>query len=112
MSDCDWVTSRVKCSVFEVFSRLRTGVQGDLERRALSLPPDTRMSFKMREEQPPWSDRFTVLRLGDTISDSIEFSYAENTIRVKDAGGRTKITAKLTLNDDGDCRLKVDDQEL
>ena|ERR1017187_7263265 len=112
MPELDWVNARLKCSVFEVFSQLRSGVQDDIDKRNHSLTPDARMNFKMRDESAPSPDRFAVVRLAERASDALEFTCTDNSIYVKTQDGKTILCATPTLNESGECRLKTGEEEL
>jgi hypothetical protein len=111
MPDLDWVTARSKCSGPEVFKRIRAGVFRDLATRNL-FPSEPDMIFKMAEDPNPSEDNFKILRQGHHLEDQLEFRVEGQRIYVKDGSGERIIDAVSLLNHEGECRLKVDEQEL
>ena len=104
----DWVKARAACSLQVVFKELeldtRHDVDGIREER-----PDTAAEFEFLVTD----GGFSVMRQGKMRPDSIDFTLEGDRIVAKDPRlGGTSITATLTLNDNGDCRLKVGNQEL
>lgn len=111
MPDIDWVTARANCSLFEVFHQLRKSVEDDVAARVKLLGEGVvNMTFKMREDGDP--KNFGVLRFSHDGPDSVDFQCSESAILVKDSSGKVKIEARLTLNDEGQCRLKIQNKEI
>jgi|SRR5581483_421786 len=108
--DFDWVKARAECSAEAVFQRLRLSLQADAESR-------TEMLLKANA-----SYGFTTISQGASISVFIQggitepravvFTHTESGISVRDENDKLTIQATLTLNNDGECRLKVADKEL
>lgn len=112
MTDQDfaWVTARHACSPYEVYKQLQTGCEVDVaERNALRVTFE--YGFKM-SPSPPGGNSFRVLRLGQNYSSSVEFKWNEAGISVLADDSAVLLAATLTLNDDGECRLKVNGEEL
>jgi hypothetical protein len=111
--DFRWVTARHACSPFEVHKRLQSGCERDVkERNELQrpVPADSFAAFKIISSEP---DRFSVLREGPSgLNASIAFVCYPTGISVRRDDGTTVVEATLTLNDDGDCRLKAGNSEL
>ena len=48
---------------------------------------------------------------GDRSTERVEFCRCEKTIQVNDKDGKKILEATLTLNDSGECRVKIGGQE-
>jgi hypothetical protein len=107
MSDFDWVTERSNCSTQKVFRSLELGVKADV---------DKRNAFRKNGE-PKWdttsaTERFSVFREGgDGWSKQVVlFSIEGDRIDVSRDGVHL-FGARLTINNKGQCKLKVQGQE-
>lgn len=106
----DWVSKRAACSVNKVFQEIKEGVRKDLATRNAQI-----------ESEPPFEitgngECFFVVRERRQNQNVFKYSYrfeqTETAIRVTNAMNNAPITeATLTLNDAGECRLKVKDGE-
>jgi predicted polyphosphate/ATP-dependent NAD kinase len=104
-----WVKAQQACSPFEVFKLLQIGCQKDAEdRREIALAAGDPVGFKVT----PGGTEFLVLREGNRISSSVLFKWDANGIVVYDAEDRLMLRASLVVNDEGECRLKVEKEEL
>jgi len=101
--DFDWVTERQKCSIFSVFKELERQAKANTEKREASLTEKERQMVSFRFETQSGGSYFAVL--ADNVERIVRFSYQGDRITVK--GDTPDLTITLTLNDDGDCRLKV-----
>lgn len=109
--DFRWVTARHACSPFEVYKLLQSGCERDIEERnALrKSPTDDPFTFKLTTD----GDGFYVLRQGERrIASSVAFNWTEAGISVLGNDRTVFLEATLTLNDEGECRLKVGAEEL
>jgi E3 ubiquitin-protein ligase DOA10 len=106
-SNFDWVRERANCSLGKVFKELELGAQGDIDTINSQRNPDDQIKFSLSKS----SGRFAVVR--ETTSfplESVDFSLADDEIIVNGSG--VNFTATLTLNNKGQCRLKVNGEEL
>ena len=55
---------------------------------------------------------FFVWREGDRISSSVKFEWNDAGITVRNNENAVMLQARPVVNDDGECRLKLKDQEL
>lgn len=104
----NWVERRAECSIVKVFAELEMGVKSDVETKNRVKPQTDETVFHFISS----TERFKVIR--DTKSrspQSVEFSRTEGTI-VVERNGKKLLKATLTLNADGECRLKVGGKEL
>ena len=110
-SDFDWVTVRYSCSPAAVFQKVRLEVEEDVRKRNEQCPKDRGYEFSVVIGHS--ATAFTVLVSGDSIDQKVvKFSLTRRGITVhKDGSSKPNIEASLTLNNDGECRLKIDDSE-
>ena len=106
MENFDWVTARAKCSLVEVFEKLRLQVGVDVQTRN-KLLSDPRDAFSVIESEAKPS--FSVIVPSNPLP-SITFSLSDERIGVSHKG-RLIFEATLTLGDDGECRLKINGKE-
>jgi hypothetical protein len=104
----DWVTKRSQCSFPNVFRELRLEVEDDVKTRNALRPDNSPYEFSVAEN----GDDFTVLLEAEGFHKSVLFSLAEHAIVVRDDAGNTTFEVTLVFNDQGDCRLHVNDKEL
>jgi hypothetical protein len=99
-----WVTATARCSPFEVFKLLQKGAEQDVADRMESRKPNESVAFRLSIVR---QDCFMVLRDGPRISSCIEFTWSESGIQVRGDENQLLLDASLTLNDDGECRLRI-----
>ena len=105
--DFDWVTARASCSGFHFFQKLKDGIRGDV--RAINdIRSGTGVGFTLDAE----GDHLLVLREGKETDDSIRFMWSGNVMCVINGADATILEGSLTLNDEGQCRMKVGEKEL
>ncbi len=104
----DWVTKRSQCSFPNVFKELRLQVEDDVKTRNALRPNNSPYEFSVAEH----GDDFTVLLEAGDFHKSVIFSLAEHAIVVRDDAGNTTFEVTLTFNDEGQCRLHVNEKEL
>ena len=105
--ELDWVAARANCTAFEIFSQLRTEVERDVETRTArsqDLDQSLRRTFLFSAHD---ATTFSVLRNGLPEPSQIQFRLVDQTIIVKDAQNKTMMSAVLSLDDAGDCVLRV-----
>jgi hypothetical protein len=107
MSKFDWVTERSSCSLPKVFKELRLQVEEDVKTRNALRPNNSPYEFSLAEN----GGDFTVLVKAKDARRSVIFSLAEHAILVRDDNGNQMFEVTLTFNDEGDCRLHVNDKE-
>lgn len=103
----DWVTERKKCSALTVFEQLRQDVQQNLA------------AFHDGQERRRWNlisthpEMFTVTgQLERFRNAAVRFMLVGDEMEIEGQNVDVKMTATLTLNDRGQCRLLVDGKEL
>jgi hypothetical protein len=103
----DWITKRFLCSLPNVFKELRLQVEEDVKTRNALRPNNSPYEFSVAEN----GDDFTVLLEAKDVRRSVIFSRAEHAIVVWDDEGKPLFEVTLTFNDQGDCRLHVNQEE-
>ena len=110
-ADFDWVTERHACSPSIIITKLRMQVEKDVEKRKELMTPaeKERMAFSLIDEDR----RFVVQVEGrNHLYRGVKFGLTLTGITVHDvASGKVIHEAALTLSDDGECRLRVEDKE-
>ena len=66
----------------------------------------------VRFKLEPGERNFFVHRSGENVVESLEFIYTESGINVRNEKHEVKLSANLTLNDQGECKLLMDGKEL
>jgi|ERR1700733_5606105 len=111
--DFDWVIARSNCSIAVVFKELELGVIDDLEKAQSLVPPKNQ--WKKFSVTNTIGNRFAASRIDNTLTGFakfVSFSCTDSEIQVLDANDRLLMAATLTLTNEGECKLKVGDQEL
>jgi hypothetical protein len=103
----DWVTKRSLCSLPNVFKELRLQVEEDVKTRNALRPDNSPYGFSVAAS----GDDFTVLLMANDIHRSVIFSLAEHALFVRDDKDTTMFKVTLSFNDQGDCRLHVNEEE-
>jgi hypothetical protein len=110
MTDFNWVAARAECSPIQVAERLRLQIANDLEiRKSLMTPVEQqRYRFSMASE----GRRFSVSVDGNDVYRGVRFSLVSDGIVVHNVVNDALLhEARLTLSNDGECRLKVGEKE-
>jgi hypothetical protein len=106
-SKFDWVTERSSCSLPKVFNTLRLQVEEDVNSRNALRPNNSPYEFSVAEDV----GEFTVLLKTTEASRSVVFNLAEHAIIVRDEQRNPMFEVAASLNDQGECRLKVNGEE-
>jgi hypothetical protein len=112
-SSFDWVKALSQCTLAEAFERLLQDVKVDVEGRNALLPE---RSFKFAVMAPAHNIFRVALVTTDLVGAPqkriVRFYLESDAIEVKDEKDDLIFRATLTLNDEGQCRFRVNDQEL
>lgn len=103
----DWVTARSLCSLATVFETLKLQVQQDVETRNKLRPENAHYKFNFVTK----GDRFTVFLEANLPHWSVQFKLSDKSIQIHDEGDNLLMEATVTLNDDGECRLRINGTE-
>jgi hypothetical protein len=104
----DWVNARCECSLAVVFQQLKMQIDADVEQRNLKRSPTPYYAFSVTST----ISSITVMLNGNGIQPHlILLKLGDKNIAVYDDNNQLMFEASLTLSDDGQCRLKIKDQE-
>jgi hypothetical protein len=102
--DFDWVTALSACSASQIFETLKLQVKSDMEtRKALQPSADRHYEFATHERN------FSISLDHNESFHVVTFSLEKKGIVVKDEN-EVMFSATPTLNNAGECRLKIDGQ--
>ena len=103
----DWVTERSSCSLPKVFKELRLEVEVDVKTRNGLRPNNSPYSFAVVENGAD----FTVALQAKELRRSVTFRLTEHTILALNDKGEQVMEVTLTFDDQGKCRLHVNQQQ-
>lgn len=108
-TDLEWVIERANCCPFAVFRKLQIETEKDVDLRNGLTPLPLVGQFKL---EPDTGEAFSVSKANQhgTRVESVQFRCDKSGISVR-RDNKTFLEATLTLNDDGECRLRVKDKE-
>lgn len=110
--DFDWVTTRQKCSLQQMFEELRLAIEKDVSTAEGFLKPGAGFEFKIAGT----NDRFRVFIQSPYVATgglAVAVTCSSSSIVIKDGEtGIGKFEVGIGLNDEGDCRFIVDGKEL
>src|SRR5665213_70163 len=107
ISKFDWVTARSSCTLPKVFKTLRIQVEEDVKTRNAQRLKNSPYEFLLKEDV----DEFTVLLEAEGVQQSVIFKLAEHAILVRGGEGNPMFEVTLAFDDEGKCRLNVDDKQ-
>ena len=108
-SDFEWVHARAACSPSKVFEQLRLQIAQDVKLRN-KLCESQGYKFGISEESAAFSVFLDSVNHRETPHRVIRFCLDDQRIIAR-YGDETHIfTATLTLNEDGECRLRINDK--
>ncbi|MGB6782410.1 MAG: hypothetical protein WCF17_11810 [Terracidiphilus sp.] len=108
LQELDWVRARMNCSVLTVFNELRLGVEADVKIANAMPRPSELPSLLFGFRSNTVGDYFIVFR-HENAGARVEFNCEANRIVVRNQDREFSVT--LTLNNEGRCKLRVDDGE-
>ncbi|MGA8143003.1 MAG: hypothetical protein WB987_03830 [Candidatus Acidiferrales bacterium] len=106
----DWVTARSKCSMGIIFEKLRKQVEEDVAIRQ-KIQQESANRYYAFKFSDTGKDSFSVLVEGNRIYGTVRFDWIDSAIHVSNRDGKQLLMATLTLNLEGECRIKINDQE-
>jgi sRNA-binding regulator protein Hfq len=107
VSKFDWVAERSSCTLPKVFKTLRMQVEEDVKTRNAQRLKGSLYEFHLKEDV----DKFTVLLESDVVHQSVIFKLAQHAILVLSGEGNPMFEVKLVFDDEGKCRLNVNDEQ-
>jgi len=102
----DWVTARSLCSLPNIFKTLKQSVEADVKTRNALRPKNSPYEFSLADN----GDSFTVSLEAKDVHMSVTFSLAARAILVQNDKGKQVLEVTLVFNDEGECRLKVNEE--
>src|SRR5262249_14557635 len=111
--DFDWVNARAKCSLSSMFVELQMDAEKDVERiNELKVKTGIGPLFELKKAE----GNFTVIRLATAETQSptmIAFRLNPESIMIESNRRHAdRIAVTVALNNQGQCVLKLDDEEL
>ncbi|HEY2461596.1 MAG TPA: hypothetical protein VGI16_12350 [Candidatus Acidoferrum sp.] len=104
--ELNWIKARSACSLAYMYEKLRLQILEDIDLQN-KLPGHARFDMKTGNAD------FSVMTYSVEGIKSMQFSLVmPHTIRVNNGDGALKFEATLTLNDAGECKLRIDGKEL
>jgi hypothetical protein len=103
----DWVTELSRCSIGSVFEQLKIQVEYDVNIRTALRPDKCPYGFTMVAHE----STFSVVFKQQNIYRAVSFVMRDDLIVVRDHNNEEMLQASLTINDKGECRLKVKGEE-
>ena len=96
--------------MFNVFVKLKAEIEADVNTRNEQLK--IAQTPRILRLEATGDESFAVTLSGNGIGNrAVTFRQIGETIVIRDRGGNVLIEAGLTLNDDGNCKLKVGESE-
>jgi hypothetical protein len=108
MTNFNWIKARADCSLAQVLRQLELGVRNDVDTVNAQRMADDRHKFSISAS----TGRFSVSRESSrAVPLSVDFSLEGDEIVVC-TGDEIILTATITLNHEGRCMLRVDEEEV
>lgn len=110
--ELNWVQKRAECSAEKVFRELQIGVENDVaaaneaKRLAGNFFPDTRLATKLTAD-----GRVFVVAQINIAGPRVVFFLHDKKIQARDEVRSATWTATLALNDEGRCKLKIEEDD-
>jgi hypothetical protein len=111
----NWVKERHACSLLVVFKSLEHGVREDVMTIESLTDPREDIHFEVTSS----SKQFSAMRIDDAIrgiSKSVDFRLSDDVITVHFTGSKggeqLLFTAGVTLDNEGQCKLRIGDESL
>lgn len=112
--DFNWVKARAACSLLVVFKSLEQGVREDVATIESLTDPRENIQFQVTAS----SKQFSAVRIDDAvrgIGQSVDFRLGDGVITAhlaSNKGEEPLFTASVTLDNEGQCKLRVGDENL
>jgi len=104
-----WVRARASCYPEHVFKQIEVGVQDDIDVVNSDRNLEDPARFMLQKNSS--GNFFTVYRTVNRVMREVKFHLTKDGLHITTDAGE-KIDATLTLNNYGQCRLKVKGEEL
>jgi hypothetical protein len=110
MDDFDWVNALSQCSLSTVFEKLKMEVDADVKSRNALRKIDASFGAQYGFAMVDGMGSFKVILNSNRTREVVTFDLKEKSISVSDSNGLL-FEATLTLNNDGECRVKIKGEE-
>jgi len=108
MKDFDWVAARAACSLPKVFQQLKLEIEADVKARNEKRGENPYYEFSLIAK----NGNLVILVSGNNLPQkTVTIKLTTKGISVHDTDDDFMFEATLTLNNEGECRLKIDNQE-
>ena len=105
-SDFNWVRARQECSLAFEFNLLRRGVEASTKERISLLPSECATGFSL-QKQDPYTFGVTRGPVGALAGRSTVVTFILENDHITIDGGKQPLKITLTLNDEGECRYRI-----
>jgi hypothetical protein len=109
-SDFEWVNARAACSPQKVFEQLHMQVARDVELRNAMRSQNDRYKFRVDSEMGMFAVSVEPFPFTHVPHQIIRFHLDGQTIVARYGDDADIFIATLTLNDEGECRLRIKDK--
>ncbi len=113
MTVFDWFNARATCSVDVIFEKLKLDLSSDVDKAQAKRPVHNGVlahygfQFIVSDD----GNKLKVVVHGHNVRDSVSFRLTKDSIEILDHSGAVKFSAEPTLNNKGECRLKINGEE-
>jgi hypothetical protein len=111
----DWVTARSKCSLEQMFDVLMKEAQANMAaRNELLGHSGDRNRFEFNQADPRLRKGFTISDTWAQTRRAVDIAITKGAIQIMRSfpdRGPLPMVVTVTLNDEGDCRFKMADEE-
>lgn len=107
--ELNWTKLRAECSASVMFKNLQLGIENDIA---------TFNSIPMRDPHEGFSSSLTpdgsvfIVTRRERVGPRVVFFIKGDEIEIRDEASSKTYIASVTLNDEGRCKLKIEDREL
>jgi hypothetical protein len=104
--ELNWVEKRAACSVESVFREIQAGVENDIAiaNAIRRFAPDNYFGSRLTS-----NGRVLVVAQLNVTGPRVVFMFQGETIEVREEATSTRWVCTVTLNDEGRCKLKLED---
>jgi hypothetical protein len=104
--ELNWVEKRSACSVEQVFRELQNGIESDVAslNAIRRYAPDNRFIAQLTSD-----GRVLIVAQEGVSGPRVKFFTLDGKIEVRDEVTSKRLLAALTLNNEGRCKLKLED---
>jgi hypothetical protein len=107
--ELNWTKLRAECSVIEMFKSLQLGIEDDIA---------TFNKIPVRSPHEGFASSLTqdgsvfIVTQRERVGPRVVFFIKEEKIEIRDEATRKNYVASVILNDEGRCKLRIEDREM